>query len=191
MVWIEPGEFAMGSEDFYPEERPVHRVAVDGFWIDARPVTAAEYRRFVRETGYVTVAERPLEPEQYPDADPALLQPGSLVFRKAPGPTPLTDIRNWWRYVPGAYWKRPGGPGTTINGRDNHPVVHMAWEDVDCVRGVGREGAAHGGRVGARRPRRAGRRDLRLGGRALPGRQADGEYLAGTVPLGEPEVRRT
>jgi sulfatase modifying factor 1 len=132
MVWIEPAEFAMGSEDFYPEERPVRRVFVDGFWIDAHPVTAASFRRFVRETGYVTVAERPLDPEQYPDADLELLQPGSLVFEKAPGPTPLTDIRNWWRYVPGAYWKRPGGRGTTINGRDHHPVVHMAWEDVEA-----------------------------------------------------------
>ena len=132
MVWIEASEFAMGSEDFYPEESPVRRVFVDGFSIDSHPVTAASYRRFVRETKYVTVAERPLDPEQYPDADPELLQPGSLVFQKAPGQTPLTDIRNWWQYVPGAYWKRPGGPGTTINGRDHHPVVHMAWEDVEA-----------------------------------------------------------
>jgi sulfatase modifying factor 1 len=132
MAWIPGGTFLMGSEDFYPEERPVHTVAVDGFWIDTKPVTAAQFRRFVRETGYVTGAERPLDPAQYPDADTELLQPGSLVFRKAPGPTALTDIRNWWEYVPGAYWKRPGGPGTTINGRDTHPVVHMAWEDVEA-----------------------------------------------------------
>ena len=81
----------MGSEDFYPEERPVRRVDVDGFWIDEHPVTAAEFRRFVRETGYVTVAERPLDPDDYPDADPDLLVPGSLVFRKTAGPVPLDD----------------------------------------------------------------------------------------------------
>ncbi len=130
MAWVPGGEFLIGSEDFYPEERPVRRVAVDGLWMDERPVTAAEFRRFVRETGYVTVAERPLDPADYPDADPELLVPGSLVFRKTTGPVPLDDYRNWWTYVPGAYWKRPGGPGTTINGRDRHPVVHVAFEDA-------------------------------------------------------------
>ena len=86
MAWIPGGSFLMGSEDFYPEERPVRNVAVDGFWTDTNPVTAAQFRRFVRETGYVTLAERPLDPTDYPDADPELLVPGSLVFRKAPGP---------------------------------------------------------------------------------------------------------
>jgi sulfatase modifying factor 1 len=135
MVWIAPGEFAMGSEDFYPEERPVRRVAVGGFWMDAHPVTAAEYRRFVRETGYVTVAERPLDADDYPDADPELLQPGSLAFRKTTGPVNLSDVRNWWEYVPGAYWKKPGGPGSTINGRDRHPVVQVAHEDAEAFAG--------------------------------------------------------
>src|SRR5688572_31639983 len=82
MRWIPPATFAMGSEDFYPEERPVHQVSVDGFWMDERPVTAAHFRRFVRETKYVTVAERPLDPAAYPDADPELLVPDGLVFRK-------------------------------------------------------------------------------------------------------------
>lgn len=132
MTWVPGGEFLMGSDDFYPEERPVRRVAVDGLWMDERPVTAGEFRRFVRETGYVTVAERPLEPEDYPDADPELLVPGSLVFRRTEGPVPLDDYRNWWEYVPGAHWKRPGGPGTTINGRDRHPVVHVAFEDAEA-----------------------------------------------------------
>ena len=108
MSWVPRGSFLMGSEDFYPEERPVHRVEVEGFWMDQAPVTAGEYRRFVRETGYVTVAERPLDPELYPDADPELLVPGSLVFRKTSGPVNLDDVRNWWAYIPGAYWKRPG-----------------------------------------------------------------------------------
>ena len=128
---IEGGTFAMGSDEFYPEERPVHRVTVDGFWIDEHPVTAADYRRFVRETGYTTVAERPLDAADYPDADPELLVPGSLVFRKTSGPVELNDVRNWWEYVPGAYWKKPAGPGSTINGRDRHPVVQVAYEDAD------------------------------------------------------------
>ena len=132
MRWIPGGAFAMGSEDFYPEERPVHRVAVDGFWMDATPVTAAQFRRFVRETGYVTVAERPLDAALYPDADPELLVPGSIVFRTTSGPVDLDDHRNWWEYVPGAYWKRPGGKGTTINGRDRHPVVQIAYEDAEA-----------------------------------------------------------
>ena len=129
---LEGGTFAMGSEEFYPEERPVHRVAVDGFWIDEHPVTAADFRRFVRETGYTTVAERPLDAADYPDADPELLVPGSLVFRKTTGPVELDDVRNWWEYVPGAYWKKPAGPGSTINGRDRHPVVQVAYEDAEA-----------------------------------------------------------
>lgn len=132
MRWVPEGTFLMGSEDFYPEEGPVQPVSVDGFWVDETAVTAAEFRRFVRETSYVTVAERPLDPEQYPDADPELLVPGSLVFRMTGGPVSLDDVRNWWEYVPGAFWKRPGGPGTTINGRDRHPVVHIAHEDAEA-----------------------------------------------------------
>src|SRR5688572_4055199 len=132
MVQIPAGEFLMGSEEFYPEERPVRRVAVEGFWMDEHPVTAAEFRRFVRETGYVTVAERPLDPADYPDADPDMLVPGALVFSKTERPVPLDDFRNWWGYVPGAYWKRPGGPGTTVNGRDRDPVVQVAFEDAEA-----------------------------------------------------------
>jgi formylglycine-generating enzyme required for sulfatase activity len=130
MVWVPGGTFLMGSDDFYPEERPPHRVAVDGFWMDEHPVTAADFRRFVRETGCVTVAERPLAPADYPDAHPSVLVPGSLVFQKTTGPVDLSDNRNWWAYVPGAYWQRPSGPGSTVNGRDRHPVVHVAYEDV-------------------------------------------------------------
>jgi formylglycine-generating enzyme len=132
MVFVPGGAFAMGDERFYPEERPVRRVEVDGFWIDAHPVTATEFRRFVRATKYVTVAERPLDPSQYPEADPELLVPGSLVFKKTSGPVNLDHVRSWWEYVPGAYWKHPGGPGTTINGRDRHPVVHVAYEDAEA-----------------------------------------------------------
>jgi formylglycine-generating enzyme len=131
MRWIPGGTFRMGSEDFYPEERPVHEVGVDGFWIDEKPVTVAAFRAFVRETGYTTVAERPLDPAQYPDADPDLLVPGSLVFRKTAGPVALDDYRNWWEYVPGVSWRRPAGPGSTIRGLMQHPVVHVAYEDAE------------------------------------------------------------
>jgi formylglycine-generating enzyme len=132
MVRVKGGTYGMGSDEFYPEERPVHRVTVDDFWIDEHPVTAADFRRFVRDTGYTTVAERPLDPADYPDAEPELLVPGSLVFRKSSGPVSLDDFRNWWEYVPGAFWKKPGGPGTTINGRDRHPVVQVTYEDAEA-----------------------------------------------------------
>jgi formylglycine-generating enzyme len=132
MTLVRSGSFRMGSEDFYPEEAPVREVEVDEFWMDEHPVTATEYRRFVRETGYVTVAERPLDPTDYPNADPDLLVPGSVVFRKTSGPVPLNDHRNWWEYVPGGSWRKPGGPGTTINGRDNHPVVQVAYDDAEA-----------------------------------------------------------
>ncbi len=122
----------MGAEGFYPEERPVRAVSVEGFWADEHLVTVAEFRRFVRDTGYVTLAERPLDPADYPDADPELLVPGALVFRGTAGPVPLNDLRSWWEYVPGAFWKRPGGPGTTVNGRDRHPVVQVAFEDAEA-----------------------------------------------------------
>jgi formylglycine-generating enzyme required for sulfatase activity len=130
MVWLDGGEFAMGSADFYPEEGPVRRVGVEGFWIDARPVTVAEFRRFVKATGYVTVAERPLDPADYPDAEPGSLVPGSLVFQPARAPVDLRDVRNWWRYVPGATWQRPEGPGSDTYTRGRHPVTQVAYEDA-------------------------------------------------------------
>ncbi|HEY7013884.1 MAG TPA: formylglycine-generating enzyme family protein [Streptosporangiaceae bacterium] len=132
MVWVPGGSFLMGSEDFYPEERPVRRVEVDGFWMDEHLVTVAEFRRFVKATGYVTVAERPLDPAQYPDADPSLLHPGSAVFCETSGPVDLRDPAQWWRYVPGADWRHPGGPDSGLNGLDRHPVTHVAAEDADA-----------------------------------------------------------
>jgi formylglycine-generating enzyme len=130
MTWVPGGAFAMGSDEFYPEERPVRRVAVDGFWIDRHPVTVAQFRRFVAETDYVTVAERPLDPADYPDADPEALVPGSLVFRKSRGPVDLRDVRNWWSYAPGADWLHPEGPESSVAGRHRHPVTHVAYEDA-------------------------------------------------------------
>ena len=124
------GQFAMGSEDFYPEEAPVRQVAVESFWIDERPVTVGQFRRFARQTGYVTVAERPLDPELYPDADPSLLVPGSLVFRAARATVDLSDVGNWWSYTPGARWERPEGPGSDTYTRGRHPVTQVAYEDA-------------------------------------------------------------
>ena len=132
MAWIPGGTFRMGSEDWYPEERPVHHVAVDGFWIDTHQVTVAEFRRFVKATGYVTSAEIAPEPADYPGADPALLVPGSLVFHKTSGPVSLYDYRNWWTWVPGADWRHPEGPETTTSGRDRHPVVHVTYRDAEA-----------------------------------------------------------
>ena len=132
MAWIPAGTFAMGSADFYPEERPVHRVALDGFWMDEHPVTVAEFRRFVHATGYLTVAQRPLDPAAYPGADPALLVPGSLVFQRPPGPVDTRDVSNWWAYRPGACWRQPGGPGTGVSHRAGHPVTHVAAEDAQA-----------------------------------------------------------
>jgi formylglycine-generating enzyme required for sulfatase activity len=140
MCWVPSGTFLMGSEHFYPEEQPVRQVSVDGFWIDEHPVTVAEFARFVRQTGHKTVAERPLDSDMYPTADPALLVPGSLVFRRTPGPVDLRDFRNWWRYVPGASWRQPSGPNSDVAGLDRHPVTHVAYEDAEAyARWAGKE----------------------------------------------------
>jgi formylglycine-generating enzyme required for sulfatase activity len=132
MAWIPGGVFTMGSEDFYPEERPVRQVEVDGFWLDEHLVTVAEFRRFVKATGYDTVAERPLDAAQYPGADPELLRPGSLVFYPTAGPVRLNDVSQWWRYTPGANWRHPRGPDSTLDGLDQHPVTHVTSEDADA-----------------------------------------------------------
>lgn len=132
MTWVPGGEFQMGSNDFYPEERPVHAMAVDGFWMDEHAVTNAEFRRFIKSTGYRTVAERMPDPHDYPEADPRLLVPGSLVFRKTARPVSLFNPNAWWAYVPGACWQHPQGPGSTLNGLDRHPVVHVAYEDAEA-----------------------------------------------------------
>ncbi len=130
MIWIVGGRFLMGSDEFYPEEQPSHHAFVEGFWIDPHPVTTAEFRRFIEATGYATAAERPLDPADYPGGDPARLVPGSLVFRRPTRPVPLHDYRTWWAYVPGASWQHPEGPDSAIDGREQHPVTHVAYEDA-------------------------------------------------------------
>jgi sulfatase modifying factor 1 len=131
MVWVPGGTFSMGSDfEQYPEEGPIRPVTVDGFWMDATPVTVGQFRRFVKATGYETTAERPWNPEDYGDLGVAALPPGSLVFFPTDRPVDLTDLTNWWRYVAGANWAHPEGPTTNTSGREYHPVVHVTWEDV-------------------------------------------------------------
>lgn len=134
MVWIPGGTFRMGSDDHYPEEAPAHDVEVDGFWMDEHTVTNADFHLFVQETGHVTLAERPADPAQYPGAQPELLVPSSVVFRKAPFRVSLHDPYAWWTYVAGADWRHPRGPGANIDELDlwEHPVVHVAYEDAEA-----------------------------------------------------------
>jgi formylglycine-generating enzyme required for sulfatase activity len=129
MIRIPGGGFLMGSNTFYREERPVRQETVQAFWIDRYPVTNAEFRKFTAETAYVTTCEREPDPAMYPDADPALLVPGSSVFIKSDRPVGVHDARVWWQYVPDANWCHPEGPESTIEGRDDHPVVHVTYED--------------------------------------------------------------
>lgn len=130
MVLIEGGTFRMGSEEFYPDERPVHERTVEPFRIDRYEVTNEMFSVFVDATGYVTVAERELDAAGFPGADPADLVPGSMVFTPTAGPVDLGDWRKWWRWQPGAFWRRPFGPGSSIDDRMQHPVVHVAFEDA-------------------------------------------------------------
>jgi sulfatase modifying factor 1 len=130
MACVPGGLFIMGSDRHYPEEKPAHRVRVDPFCIDQTPVTNLAFAQFVAATGYVTLAERPLDPRDYPGAQPELLVPGALVFHMTAGPVDTRNIRHWWDYVPGACWRHPGGPGTGLRGLDHHPVIHVAHEDT-------------------------------------------------------------
>jgi len=132
MMWIPGGTFLMGSNDHYPEERPAHRVTVEGFWMDRTPVTNADFAKFVAETHHVSFAEIPPKAEDYPGAKKELLHPGSLVFSKPRGPVDLGDFHNWWRFVLGADWRHPRGPNSTIKGREDHPVVHVAYADAEA-----------------------------------------------------------
>ncbi len=132
MKLIPGGSFMMGSEQFYEEERPLRRVRVDSFWIDATPVTNAQFAAFIAATGYRTFVEKAPDPKDYPGMDPALAVPGSLVFQRTPQPVSLDDHGQWWAFVPGADWRHPTGPDSSIAGIEDHPVVHVAFEDADA-----------------------------------------------------------
>jgi sulfatase modifying factor 1 len=134
MVWIPGGRFWMGAasedEDRFPEALPRHLVYVDGFWMDRTEVTNEQFQEFVDATGFKTVAEREIDPADFPGADPALLVPGAIVFTPPDREVPLDDFTQWWRYVPGADWRHPEGPQSDIGERMDHPVVHVCWEDA-------------------------------------------------------------
>jgi sulfatase modifying factor 1 len=142
MVWIPGGEFSMGSEDprggvcggpdAMNDARPIHRVFVDGFWIDRTEVTNAQFEKFVAATGYVTVAEKKPRAEDYPGAPPENLVAGSVVFTPTDHPVPLNDHYQWWRYEKGASWRHPTGPASDLKGKENHPVVQVAFEDAEA-----------------------------------------------------------
>jgi len=132
MVLVPGGSFRMGSDRHYAEEAPAHTTQVGDVWIDRYQVTNEQFRAFVDETGYQTVAERPLDPEEFPGAPIENLQPGSLVFTGTAGPVDLRDLMQWWTWTPGASWQAPHGPGSSIAGLEKHPVVHVAHEDAEA-----------------------------------------------------------
>lgn len=132
LAWIPAQTATVGSDDHYPEEAPVHDVDVDGFSIQRHQVTNAQYAEFVDATGYRTVAERPLDPAQYPGAPPENLVPGSMVFTRTAGPVDLRHLSQWWTWTPGACWNHPRGPKSSLRNRENHPVVHIAFEDAQA-----------------------------------------------------------
>jgi formylglycine-generating enzyme len=143
MVWIPGGEFSMGSDGKRDGESccspatvadalPIHRVYVDGFWMDATVVTNAEFAKFIQATGYVTLAERAPTKEEFPTAPPENLVAGSIVFTPTPRSVPLTNHYRWWRYQHNANWRHPEGPESNIKGKENYPVVHIAYPDAEA-----------------------------------------------------------
>jgi formylglycine-generating enzyme len=130
MVKIPGGTFRMGSDRHYPEEAPVHRVIVDGFDIDVTPVTNGQFKEFVKQTGHVTFAEIPPDPKDYPGALPQMLYAGSLVFSSPARQVDLRDWSQWWSFLKGADWRHPYGPNSSIDGLDDHPVVHVSFADA-------------------------------------------------------------
>ncbi len=190
MIRIPGGTFRMGSDKHYPEEAPVHRVSVDGFWIDRTPVTNRQFKDFVRSTGHVTFAEIAPDPKNYPGALPHMLYAGSLVFTPPDHPVDLKNWGEWWRFLKGANWRHPYGPKSNINALDNHPVVHVAfadalayakWAGKDLPTEAEWEFAARGGLDGA---------EFAWGDEFTPGGKTSRQYLAGQFPARKPLRRR-
>lgn len=132
MRYLPGGAFFMGSDSFYPEERPARQVRVAPFWIDETPVTNRDFQAFVEATGYVTIAEIAPDPRDYPGMPPELAKPGSLVFEKTAGPVDLNDFSQWWSFRLGADWLHPLGPDSSIEGLEDHPVVQVCWQDAQA-----------------------------------------------------------
>jgi formylglycine-generating enzyme len=132
LVWIPPQTAVLGSDEHYPEEAPAHEVTVEGFHIQRHQVTNTQFTEFVDATGYVTVAERPLDPALYPGAPKENLVPGSMVFTRTAGPVDLRHLSQWWTWTPGACWNHPRGPKSGLRSREQHPVVHIAFEDAQA-----------------------------------------------------------
>jgi formylglycine-generating enzyme required for sulfatase activity len=135
LVWIPAQTTVLGSDRHYAEEAPTRPVSTDGFWIQPHQVTNDQFAQFVSATGYVTVAERPIEPTDFPDAPPENLVPGSMVFHRTAGPVDLRHLNLWWTWTPGACWNHPRGPRSSLRGRETHPVVHVAYEDAEAYAG--------------------------------------------------------
>ena len=131
MVWIPGSTFKMGSDDpAFHDAMPIHEVTLDGFWMDEHEVTNAEFEKFVNATGYKTVAEQPVNPEDFPGVPVESLVPGSGVFTPPAQQVSLDNPLQWWRYIPGANWRNPHGPESSIHGRPNDPVVHISYTDA-------------------------------------------------------------